>query len=64
MGSSDRRRSGGPPQGIELPAAVTPDDLAVTLLAAIQGSLVLSQVERSARPLETVVDTLLSLAGV
>ena len=55
---------GGPPQGIELPAAVTPDDLAVTLLAAIQGSLVLSQVERSARPLETVVDTLLSLAGV
>jgi TetR/AcrR family transcriptional regulator, transcriptional repressor for nem operon len=46
-----------------LPAGVTPDDLAVTLLAALQGGLVLAQVERDTRPLETAVDTILALAG-
>jgi len=45
-----------------LPAGVTPDDLAVTLLAALQGGLLLAQVERDTRPLETAVDTILALA--
>ena len=39
-----------------------PDDLAVTLLAALQGGLVLAQVQRDTRPLETAIDTLLELA--
>jgi TetR/AcrR family transcriptional repressor of nem operon len=47
-----------------LSAGIDPDDLAVTLLAAIQGGLVLAQVQRSSRPLETAVDTLLALASI
>jgi hypothetical protein len=39
-----------------------PDDLAVTLLAALQGGLVLAQVQRDTHPLETAVDTVLELA--
>jgi TetR/AcrR family transcriptional regulator, transcriptional repressor for nem operon len=39
-----------------------PDDLAVTLLAAVQGGLLLAQVQRDTRPLETAVDTVLALA--
>ncbi|MFI5065116.1 MAG: TetR/AcrR family transcriptional regulator [Streptosporangiales bacterium] len=46
-----------------LPAGVDPDDLAVTLLAALQGGLLLAQVQRDTRPLETAVDTLLALAS-
>ena len=46
-----------------LPADVDPDDLAVTLLAALQGGLLLAQVQRNTRPLETAVDTLLALAS-
>jgi AcrR family transcriptional regulator len=46
-----------------LPADVDPDDLAVTLLAVLQGGLLLAQVQRSTRPLETAVDTLLALAS-
>jgi len=46
-----------------LPAGVTPDDLAVTLLAALQGGLLLAQVQRDSRPLETAVDTILALAA-
>jgi TetR/AcrR family transcriptional repressor of nem operon len=46
-----------------LPAGVTPDDLAVTLLAALQGGLLLAQVQRDTRPLETAVDTILALAA-
>jgi TetR/AcrR family transcriptional repressor of nem operon len=46
-----------------LPAGVTPDDLAVTLLAALQGGLLLAQVQRETRPLETAVDTILALAA-
>ena len=42
--------------------ALTPDDLAVTLLAVLQGGLLLAQVQRDARLLETAVDTLLGLA--
>jgi AcrR family transcriptional regulator len=46
----------------ELPAGTDPDGLAVTLLATLQGGLLLAQVQRDTRPLETAVDTLLELA--
>ena len=46
-----------------LPAGISPDDLAVTLLAAVQGGLLLAQVQRDTRPLETAVDTILALAS-
>ena len=45
-----------------LQAGLDPDDLAVTLLAAVQGGLLLAQVQRDTRPLETAVDTVLALA--
>jgi TetR/AcrR family transcriptional repressor of nem operon len=45
-----------------LPSGIDPDDLATTLLATLQGGLLLSQVQRSSRPFETAVDTLLTLA--
>ena len=41
-----------------------PDDLAVTLLATLQGGLLLAQVQRDTRPLETAIDTLLELARI
>jgi TetR/AcrR family transcriptional regulator, transcriptional repressor for nem operon len=41
---------------------INPDDLAVTLLAALQGGLLLAQVQRDSRPLQTTLDTLLALA--
>jgi TetR/AcrR family transcriptional regulator, transcriptional repressor for nem operon len=47
-----------------LPPGISPDDLAVTLLAALQGGLLLAQVQRDIRPLETALDTLLALAGL
>ncbi|BCL27039.1 transcriptional regulator [Streptomyces aurantiacus] len=40
-----------------------PDDLAVTFLAALQGGLLLAQVHRDTRALETVLDTLIALAS-
>jgi len=46
----------------KLPSDIDPDDLAITLLATLQGGLLLAQVQRSTRPLETAVDTLLALA--
>jgi AcrR family transcriptional regulator len=46
-----------------LAPGVNPDDLAVTLLAALQGGLLLAQVQRDTAPLETAVDTLLALAS-
>jgi TetR/AcrR family transcriptional regulator, transcriptional repressor for nem operon len=46
-----------------LPAGLDPGDLAVTLLAALQGGLLLAQVQRDTRPLETAVGTLLALAS-
>jgi TetR/AcrR family transcriptional regulator, transcriptional repressor for nem operon len=46
----------------QLPADTDPDDLALTLLAAVQGGLLLAQVQRDTRPLQTAVDTLLALA--
>jgi TetR/AcrR family transcriptional regulator, transcriptional repressor for nem operon len=46
-----------------LPSDLDPDDLAITLLAALQGGLLLAQVQRNTRPLETAVDTILALAS-
>ena len=46
-----------------LPAGTSPDDLAVTLLAALQGGLLLAQVQRDTGPLEIAVDTILALAA-
>lgn len=48
----------------KLPASIDPDDLATTLLATVQGGLLLAQVQRSSRPFETAIDTLLALAGI
>jgi AcrR family transcriptional regulator len=45
-----------------LPDGTDPDDLALTVLAVLQGGLLLAQVQRDARPLETALNTLLSLA--
>jgi TetR/AcrR family transcriptional regulator, transcriptional repressor for nem operon len=45
----------------KLPSNIDPDDLATTLLATLQGGLLLAQVQRSSRPFETAVDTLLAL---
>jgi TetR/AcrR family transcriptional repressor of nem operon len=45
----------------QLSTEISPDDIAVTLLAALQGGLLLAQVQRNTRPLETAVDTLLTL---
>jgi TetR/AcrR family transcriptional repressor of nem operon len=45
----------------QLPPDIDPDDLAITLLATLQGGLLLAQVQRSTRPFETAVDTLLAL---
>jgi TetR/AcrR family transcriptional regulator, transcriptional repressor for nem operon len=47
-----------------LPDGVSTEDLAITLLAALQGGLLLAQVQRDSRPLETVIDTVLALAGI
>jgi len=45
----------------KLPSGIDPDDLATTLLATLQGGLLLAQVLRDTRPFETAVDTLLAL---
>jgi TetR/AcrR family transcriptional regulator, transcriptional repressor for nem operon len=45
----------------KLPPDIDPDDLAITLLATLQGGLVLGQVQRSSRPFETAVNTILAL---
>jgi TetR/AcrR family transcriptional regulator, transcriptional repressor for nem operon len=50
-------------QAGQLPGGADPDALAVTLLATLQGGLLLAQVQRDPRPLETAVDTLLQLAS-
>ena len=41
----------------ELQASASTDDLALALLAAVQGGLLLSQVRRETKPLEVAVDT-------
>ena len=46
----------------KLPSDIDPDDLATTLLATLQGGLLLAQVQQSSRPFGTAVNTLLALA--
>src|SRR6478736_859349 len=46
-----------------IPSDIDPDDLATTLLATLQGGLLLAQVQRDIRPFETAVDTLLALVA-
>jgi hypothetical protein len=43
----------------ELPAEVDPDRLALALLAAHQGGLVLTQVRRDPEPLEAALDAMI-----
>ncbi|MCU1479429.1 MAG: transcriptional regulator, TetR family [Subtercola sp.] len=45
----------------KLQSDIDPDDLATTFLAVLEGGLLLSQAERSSRPYETAVNTLLAL---
>ncbi len=47
----------------QLPRGTNPEDLAVTFLAALQGGLLLAQIHRDTRPLETTLDTLLALTA-
>jgi TetR/AcrR family transcriptional repressor of nem operon len=44
-----------------LPSGTDPDDLAITVLATLQGGLLLAQVQQSPRPIETAVNTLFAL---
>src|SRR6201984_986651 len=46
----------------KLPPGIDPAALAVTLLAPLEGALLLAQVHRDTRPIETAVNTLLALA--
>jgi len=46
----------------KLPSDIDPDDLATTLLATLQGGLLLAQVLRGPSPFETAIDTLFALA--
>ena len=43
----------------ELPAGADPDDLALDTLAALQGGLLLAQVQRDPRPLEVALDAMI-----
>jgi TetR/AcrR family transcriptional repressor of nem operon len=45
----------------QLRPGLDPDELAVTLLASLQGGLLLAQVQRDTRALETALDTFLGL---
>ena len=45
-----------------LSSGIDPDDLAVTLLATLQGGTLLAQVHQDVRPFETSVETILALA--
>jgi TetR/AcrR family transcriptional regulator, transcriptional repressor for nem operon len=42
-----------------LPATVDPDDLALATLAALQGGLLMTQIQRDTKPLEVALDTIL-----
>jgi hypothetical protein len=46
----------------KLPPDIDPDDLAITLLATLEGGLLLSQALQSTRPFEIAINTLLALA--
>ena len=41
--------------------AVDPDELALATLAALQGGLLLTQIQRSTKPLQTALDAVLAL---
>ncbi len=41
------------------PADVDPDDLALATLAALQGGLLLTQIQRETKPLEVALDAML-----
>jgi hypothetical protein len=43
----------------DLPASANPGDLALATLAALQGGLLLAQVQRDTRPLEVALDAML-----
>ena len=43
----------------DLPAAVDPGDLALATLAALQGGLLLTQIQRQTKPLEVALDAML-----
>src|SRR6266852_7756589 len=43
----------------DLPAGVDPDDLALATLAALQGGLLLTQIQRKTKPLEVALDAML-----
>jgi TetR/AcrR family transcriptional repressor of nem operon len=45
----------------KIPSDVDPDVLAITLLATLEGGLLLAQVQRSTQPFETAINTLLAL---
>jgi AcrR family transcriptional regulator len=47
----------------QLRADADPDDLAVMLLAVLQGGLLIAQVQRNTRALETAIDTALAFAA-
>ena len=46
----------------KLPSGIDPDDLATTVLATLEGGLLLSQVQQSSRPFETAINTLLAMS--
>jgi TetR/AcrR family transcriptional regulator, transcriptional repressor for nem operon len=43
----------------ELPVQVSPDDLALATLAALQGGLLMTQLQRETKPLEVALDAML-----
>jgi len=43
----------------DLPVGVDPDDLALATLAALQGGLLLTQIQRETKPLEVALDAML-----
>ena len=43
----------------DLPAATDPDDLALATLAALQGGLLMTQIQRDTKPLEVALDAML-----
>lgn len=47
----------------ELSPTAKPDDLAVALLAVVQGGILLSQIHRQTRPMEIALDTIIDYIG-
>jgi hypothetical protein len=43
----------------DLPAGTDPEDLALATLSALQGGLLLTQLQRETRPLEVTLDAML-----